>query len=467
MAALGKSYDKIIKGGQVVTADKITVADIGIQGEKVAKIAKHIPEDGAEIIHAKGKMVLPGMIDVHVHLQLPFCGTVSSDDFESGTRGGARGGVTTLIDYAIQDKEKGLFAGFEKRMTEAADKVCVDYSLHGIITQWNDQTADEVKKMVDEGIPSFKMFMIYEKEGWQSDDAALYSALEYTRDLGARILVHAESERVLNILIARHAANLEKVGAYGHVLSRPNFIEAEAIQRAVTWAEASGGTLYIVHMSTGEGADIIRAARERGVNVFAETCPQYLLLNDDVFKDRKTGHLYATCPQIKKKKDNERLWKGLKDGEVSTIATDTCTFKTDQKAMWNGDFRRIPFGMPGVETMWPSIYTHGVRKKRFSLPHAVRLCSTNPAKIMGLFPRKGTIAVGSDADLIVVDPKAHKKIDAQELDTNCDWSPFSGMDMYGFPDITLCRGTVVVRDRKFVGRKGYGRFIPRTPGGKL
>lgn len=464
---MAKAFDKIIKGGQVVTADKTVVADVGIQGEKIAKIAKNIPADGAEVIDAKGKLVMPGMIDAHVHLQLPFCGTVSSDDFESGTRAAARGGVTTVIDYATQDKEKGMYAGFERRMAEARDKVCVDYGLHGIVIQWTDQAASEVKKMIDEGVPTYKMFMIYEKEGWQSDDAAMYAALEYTKDYGAKILVHAESERVLNVLIARYVKQMDKVGAYGHALSRPNFVEAEAIQRAIMWTEASKGTLYIVHMSTGQGADLVKAARERGVDVYAETCPQYLVLNDDVFKDREKGHWFATCPQIKKKADNDRLWKGLKNGEVSTIATDTCTFTTKQKAMWGGDFRRIPFGLPGVETMWPSIYTFGVRKKRFSANHAVRLCSTNPAKIMGLYPRKGDIKVGSDADVVVIDPKFHKKIDYKELDSNCDWSPYQGMDMYGFPDVTLCRGSVVVRNNKFVGRRGYGRFIARKPGGHL
>lgn len=464
---MSKQFDKIIKGGKVVTAEKTVVADIGIKGELVAKIAKYIPQNGAEVIDAKGKLVMPGMIDVHVHLQLPFCGTVSSDDFESGTRAAARGGVTTVIDYATQDKEKGMYAGFERRMEEARDKVCVDYGLHGIVISWSDKAAAEVKKMVDEGVPTYKMFMIYEKEGWQSDDSAMYAALEYTREYGAKILVHAESERVLNVLIERYVKQMDKVGAYGHALSRPNFVEAEAIQRAIMWTENTKGTLYIVHMSTGEGADIVKAAQERGVNVYAETCPQYLVLNDDVFKDKEKGHWYATCPQIKKKKDNERLWKGLRNGEVSTVATDTCTFTTKQKAMWGGDFRRIPFGLPGVETMWPSIYTFGVRKKKFSLNHAVKLCSTNPAKLMGLYPRKGTIAVGSDADVILVDPKFHKKIDYKELDSNCDWSPYQGMDMYGFPDVTFCRGTAVVKGNKFVGRRGYGRFIPRKPGGKL
>ncbi|OGH61915.1 MAG: dihydropyrimidinase, partial [Candidatus Lindowbacteria bacterium RIFCSPLOWO2_02_FULL_62_12] len=445
---MARQFDTIIKGGTVHTGAESKVADVAIKGEKIAKIAKNLSPDGATIIDAAGKLVLPGMIDVHVHLQLPFCGTVSSDDFESGTRAAARGGVTTVIDYATQDKEKGMYAGFERRMAEARDKVAVDYGLHGIVIQWTDQAAAEVKKMIDAGVPTYKMFMIYEKEGWQSDDAAMYAALEYTRDFGAKILVHAESERVLNVLIGRYVKEMDKVGAYGHALSRPNFVEAEAIQRAIMWTEQTGGTLYIVHMSTGEGADLVKAAKSRGVHVYAETCPQYLVLNDEVFKDREKGHWYATCPQIKKKKDNERLWKGLKNGEVSTIATDTCTFTTKQKAMWGGDFRRIPFGLPGVETMWPAIYTFGVRKKKFDVNHAVTLCSTNPAKLMGLHPRKGALAAGSDADVIVIDPKAHKKIDYKELATNCDWSPYQGMDMYGFPETTLCRGAVVVRDHQ-------------------
>jgi len=460
-------FDTIIKDGTVVTASDIFKADVGIIGETIGVIGAELNSSSAtQVIDASGKYVMPGGIDVHVHMQLPFCGTVSADDFFTGTKAAARGGVTTVIDFALQDAKKGLMAGIEARMLEADGKVCVDYSLHSIITKWSDAIGKEMSQSIEFGIPTFKMFMVYEKEGWQSDDAALYSALATTAKNGARICVHAESEKVMSLLIAKYLKEKEKYGAYAHALSRPNFVEEEAVQRAIKWAEATDGRLYIVHMSTGGAVDLIRDARRRGINVYAETCPQYLLLDDEVFKDRKTGHLYATCPQVKKKEDSARLWQGLANDELALISTDTCTFNTEQKAMWQGDFTKIPYGMPGVETLLPSAYTEGVLRNRFDVNHFVRLISTNPAKLMGLYPRKGTLAVGSDADIIILDPKKKKTVDWRELATNCDWSPYQGMEMAGFPETTISRGTVVVRNSEFVGTKGHGRFVKRQPWGE-
>jgi dihydropyrimidinase len=298
-----------------------------------------------------------------------------------------------------------------------------------------------------------------------SDDDALFAALEETAGFGGMVGVHAESVRVLDLLIERYhnKQDMKKYGAYCHVLSRPNFIEAEAIRRAVYWAESTGGKLYIVHMSTAEGADIISEARKRGVNVYAETCPQYLLLDDSVFK-KSNGHLYGTCPQVKKKADSDRLWAGLAAGEISVVATDTCTFDTKQKAMWQGDFTKIPFGLPGVETMLPLMYTYGVGKKRISENRLVQVLCTNPAKLMGLYPEKGTIAVGSDADIVVFDPAKRVALSHKNLQTNCDWSPFEGFKLKGYPDTTISRGKIVARKGKFVGQTGGGRFIKRHVG---
>lgn len=454
-------FDTVIKNGTVYTAVDTYQADIGIRGEKIAAISANLEPDGAKVINAKGKMVIPGGIDVHVHLQLPFCGTVSSDDFYTGTKAAACGGVTTVIDFAGQIKDKGLMAGIKARMAEAEPKVCVDYSLHGMVTGYTDAIGKEYEKCVEFGVPTFKMFMIYRAEGWQSDDAQLFSSLIAAKQANAMILVHAESEAVMNLLIAKYLQEKDKWGAYAHVLSRPNFIEEEAIQRMMKWTEVTQGRAYIVHMSTGEGADLIKLGKEKGININAETCPQYLVLHDEVFKDKKSGHLYATCPQIKKKKDCDRMWKALVDGEVKIVSTDTCTFTTKQKAMWKGDFTKIPFGLPGVETLMPSVYTYGVREGKFSMNHFISLLSTNPAKMMGMFPKKGTIAVGSDADIAIIDPKRKKIIDYHKLATNCDWSPFQGDTMYGFPDITFSRGKIVVNDGKFVGERGHGKFVKR------
>jgi dihydropyrimidinase len=460
-------FSLIVKNGTVVTSADSYKADIGVLDGKVNAIAENLaPNHDTVVVDAKGMYVFPGGIDVHVHLQLPFSGTISADDFENGTKAAACGGVTTVLDFAIQTKGSSIMKAVEARRAEADPKVCIDYSLHAAITDWNPQTRAEIKQVIDYGIPTFKMFMIYKNEGWMSDDGMLLSALEETAKYGGQIGVHAESVFVLDMLVERYAKEKEKWGAYGHTLSRPCYTEEEAIIRAIKWAEVTSGRLYIVHMSTGEGAEAVHAAKERGVNVYAETCPQYLLLNDDVFKE-KNGHLYATCPQVKKPHDNERLWKGLMNNDVQIIATDTCTFDTKQKAAWNGDFRKIPFGMPGVETMIPLMYTEGVGKRGLTVNQLVALTSANPAKLFGMYPQKGTIMIGSDADLVVFNPKKKVTLKATDLQTNCDWSPFEGWNLVGYPTVTISRGRIVARDGKFVGEVGHGRFLQRQPFGKI
>jgi dihydropyrimidinase len=400
-----------------------------------------------------------------VHLELPFCGTVSADDYRSGTRAAARGGVTTIIDFAIPPANGSLSEAADLWMKKAEGKSLIDYTFHICITRWNDHR-DQIKGMVERGFTTFKEFMIYESEGWQSDDRALFGTLEKMKEYGTMLLVHAESSRVLDELIARHHTPelMKKYGARLHRMTRPNFIEAEAIQRAVQWSEATDGQLYIVHMSTAEGADIIRAAQARGVPVIAETCVQYLVLDDSVF-DRPDGHLFACCPQLKKPQDSERLWKGLRTGEVSVISTDTCTFTREQKAMWEGDWTKIPMGMPGLETLMPLTYTHGVLAHRLTLEEMSAKLSTNPAKIMGLYPRKGAIQIGADADIAIIHPTTRHTVSPSTLETNADWSPYEGWDLAGFARTTLSRGEVIVDDYKVVGREGRGRWLPRTSAG--
>lgn len=463
------SLDLVIKGGKVVLPEKSFVADIGIKDEKIVSIKKEIKSNGAHALDAKGLLVFPGAIDAHVHLQLPFCGTVSADGFENGTKAAACGGITTLIDFAIQKKGDSLIKTFEDRRKEADGKVSIDYSLHGGITDWNERTKQEMNDLVKDGNPSFKMFMIYRSQGWMADDGILFQGLEETAKNGGTILVHAESAFVLDLLIEKYHTKemMEKYGAYLHTMARPCFTEYEAIRRAATWAKVTGGRLFIVHMSTSEGAEIVREAKRDGVKIWAETCPQYLLLTDDVYKCKQTGHLYGICPQIKKKHDQVGLWEGLKKGYVDTIGTDTCTFDTKQKAMWGGDFTKIPFGMPGVETMVPTTYTAGVVSGKLKLNRLVELVSTNPAKIFGLYPQKGTIKVGSDADICIFDQNKRVVIDFKNMQTNCDWSPYQGMKLKGYPAVTISRGKVVAKDGKFVGTVGRGRFVKRKPWGKI
>jgi dihydropyrimidinase len=462
--------DTIIQGGRLVTTGGTTRADLGIRGEKIVAIGSGLARthrDGATVIDARGRYVIPGGVDVHVHLELPFCGTVSSDDYDSGTRAAAAGAVTTLIDFAIPYGKETLQQAVDNWQARADGKACIDYSFHLAITNWQRQKKD-IKKMIDQGIPTFKQFMIYEKEGWQSDDAAMYGALETLRDLGGMLCVHAESSRVLDMLIERHhkPAEMRRHGAYLHTITRPNFIEAEAIERAIQWTRATGGRLYIVHMSTGDGADLVKRAQEDGVHVLAETCAQYLVLDDRLFAG-KDGHLYATCPQIKKPRDQKRLWEGLKNGEVCSVSTDTCTFTRKQKAMWKGDWTRIPMGMPGLETLLPIVYTHGVLKRRLTVNQFVDKCCTTPARVMGLYPRKGALQIGADADIAIIHPTKTLRVDWRKMQTNCDWSPFQGWKLAGFAEHTFCRGRQIVNNYKLVGRNGYGQFIPRANPGRV
>jgi dihydropyrimidinase len=464
------AYNTIIANGTVISAQGQEQTDVAIHGEKIAAVGRGLARagtDGAAIIDATGKYVIPGGIDVHVHLELPFCGTVSSDDWNTGTKAAARGGVTTVIDFAIPYGNQSLDDAYHIWLAKAKPKACVDYCFHMAITNW-DRHGPEMEKMVGMGCPTFKEFMIYAAEGWQSDDRAIFNALEKCKKLGGMLLIHAESSRVLDELIARyHTAELmRQYGARLHAMTRPNYIEAEAIQRSITWSEATGGRLYIVHMSTGEGADIVKAAQARGADVYAETCVQYLVLDDSLF-GRPDGHLFACCPQIKKKEDQDRLWRGINTGEVCVISTDTCTFTREQKAMWKGDWTKIPMGLPGLETLLPIVFTKGVLEDRLPLTRFVEKCCTNPAKIMGLYPRKGVLAAGSDADVVIIDPKKKLTVDPRHMAGGADWSPYEGWSLAGFAETTFCRGKKIVENHQFVGSNGWGQWLPREKVGSL
>ncbi len=450
------SFDLVITNGQVLgtgSADPNGVrCDVAVAGGLIVAVGPDLVGSAKRVVDAAGRVVMPGGVDVHVHLELPFCGTTSSDDWTSGTRAAACGGVTTVIDFAIPQGAETLAEAFANWSSKARDQACVDYAFHLAITNW-ERHGPEMAAMVARGCPTFKEFMIYAAEGWQADDRVIFNTLERARELGAMLLVHAESSQVLDELVGRyHTPELmARYGAKLHAMTRPDFIEAEAIQRAVTWAEATGGRLYVVHMSTARGAEIIKDAQRRGVPVVAETCAQYLVLDDSVFEG-PDGHLFACCPQVKKVTDQERLWQGLVDGEVSVVSTDTCTFTREQKARWNGDWTQIPMGLPGVETLIPLVYTHGVQTGRISRQRLAEVCSTNPAKAMGLYPRKGAIAAGSDADLVLIDPDRAVVVDHAAMETNADWSPYQGWTLTGFAESTFSRGRQVV-DRVPIRRR--------------
>lgn len=482
------AYDTLIVGGTVHTAERSFAGEIGLIGETIAAVGSPgtLDRRGAKgLIDAAGMDVIPGCLDVHVHLALPFCGTVSCDDFESGSRAAACGCVTTVIDFAIPGEGESLADADAAWHAKARGKSHVDYAWHLAITK--KRHLAEIPAMIGRGRPTFKQFMIYESEGWNADDAMMIAALEQMRAHGGMLLVHAESARALDLLIERHhtPGMMREHGARLHRMTRPNYIEAEAIERAIRWSRETGGPLYVVHMSTGEGADLVRAARGRGVPVIAETCVQYLCLDDAVF-DRDDGHLFACCPQVKKPADVERLWRGLggvggsggeSGGEVSVVSTDTCSFTREQKAMWRtpegyGDWTKIPMGLPGLDTMVPIMYTLGVRGGRITMNDLVRLCATSPARVMGLGTRKGDIAPGFDADLAIIDPSRTIEIVPQgrekpaTIQSRCDWSPYEGWRLGGFARTTIVRGSVVVDDHRVVAETGSGRFIERAGVGR-
>ncbi len=454
--------DMIIQNGIVVTESHCFPADIRISNGKIAQLEAKITDiSHAEVIQASGKYIFPGIIDAHVHCELPMAGTLSSDDFVNGTKAAACGGVTTILDFSTQCKGQSLLASIQDRISKANGRVCIDYGLHAGITDWN-LAQHEFAQAVQMGITSFKMFMAYRDRGLMSEDDALFSALEQSKKLGCVIAVHAESAVVMELLISRYHQERAHYGIMAHVLSRPDIIEIEAIQRAISWAELSGGTLYIVHTSTGRGSFAIRDARARGVKVYCETCPQYLALDESVFA-RPDGHLFSSCPQIKSFENQQQLWQSLVNGDVHVVATDHCVFTKEQKNRWNNDFTKLPFGLPGVETLLPILYSTGVHSHKISLQHLVSLLCTNPAKIYGLYPQKGTIQIGSDADLVIFDPAHVWTLDYHNLQTNCDWSPYQGMNLTGFPSTTISRGKIIAQNGKFIGEIGYGRFLPRGP----
>jgi dihydropyrimidinase len=370
------------------------------------------------------------------------------------------------LDFAIQKPGDTLAETIKKRKEEADGDVFVDYGLHGGIAKWTDKIKAEIGPMCRDGVTTFKMFMIYRNEGWLSTDPMIIDALEETKKHGGMVQVHAESVDLIDSLHESHSseAEMKEHGAYLHTMTRPNATEYEAVQRAITWSEYTGGHLYFVHLSTKESASMVNDARKKGINVVGETCPQYLLLDDSLFAG-ENGHYYATCPQLKKPEDGVGLWKGLDNKTLSVVGTDTCTFNTEQKALWEGDYRKIPMGMPGSELMIPLLYNDGVREGRVSLNRMVEVSSTNPAKVFGMYPKKGALLPGSDADILIFDTEKEVTVDFKNMETNCDWSPYQGKKLKGYPHMTILRGKVVAEDGKCVGEQGYGEFIKRGASG--
>jgi len=452
----------LIKNGTIVTATDKYKGDVYIEGEKISQIGMSLELSADEIIDAEGMYIIPGGIDVHTHMELPFGGTVSSDDFETGTIAAAHGGTTTIVDFAVQDHGEPMRKAWETWMAKAEGKAAIDYGFHMIMREFNQDLSKEMGDLVREGVTSFKMFMAYPGV-FMSDDAAIFQAMRRSGEVGATICMHAENGGVIDVLV-KEALAKGNTGPVYHALTRPALAEAEATHRAIALAEMADVPVYIVHLSAAEALVKVTEARDRGLQAYAETCPQYLFLSHENYEEEDfAGAKYVMSPPLRAKEKQNDLWRGLAGNDLQLVATDHCPFCMNEKALGKDDFSKIPNGAPGVETRMSLLYDGGVRTGRISLNRWVEITSTAPAKIFGMFPQKGTIAPGTDADIVVFDPEAKTVLSAKTLHMNCDYNPYEGRAIQGQSKTVFSRGRVVVKDGIFVGKSGAGRFLRRSP----
>lgn len=454
----------LITNGRIVTAVDDYRADILIDGEAIAMIGRDLKSVVGEVdrtIDASGKLVIPGGIDPHTHMDLPFGGTSSSDDFETGTRAAAFGGTTTIIDFAVQYHGQALNEALDVWFAKAQGKASIDYGFHLIVTDLPDTRLPELKGMIDQGVSSFKLFMAYPGV-FLVDDGTIFKAMTEAGNHGGLICMHAENGVIIDVLVKRALAE-GRTGPKYHALTRPTKAEAEGVHRAIAIAEMAGSPVYIVHLSCNDALREVQAARDLGLPAFAETCPQYLLLDYSLYEqDGFEGAKYVMTPPLRDRENQEQLWRGLRGDDLQVISTDHCPFCfREQKELGIDDFSKIPNGGPGVENRMGLIYHHGVAAGRIGLNRFVELTSTAAAKIFGLFPRKGTIAVGSDADLVIFDPGREQTISAATHHMRVDYSAYEGWKIKGVTETVLSRGSVIVENGEWKGRAGDGRFLKR------
>ena len=451
----------LIKYGTIVTATDEYRGDVFIDGETISTIGTALDMPADRVIDATGKYLFPGGIDVHTHLDMPFGGATSADDFESGTIAAAHGGTTTVVDFAIQYKGQTLHHAWDTWAKKAEGKAAIDYGFHMIITELTDQVEQEMDALVSGGVTSFKLFMAYPGV-FMLDDASIFRALLRTGKNGGTICMHAENGGVIDVLVKKALAEGKTAPKY-HALTRPARAEAEATHRAIALAEIANVPIYIVHLSAAEALEMVTEARDRGLPAYAETCPQYLFLSYDNYEDPGfEGSKYVMSPPLRSKDTQDRLWRGLAFNDLQAISTDHCPFCMKEKALGETDFSKIPNGAPGIETRMSLVYDGGVRSGRISRNRFVELTSTSPAKIFGLFPRKGTIAPGSDADIVVFDPEKKIRLGVKTLHMKVDYNPYEGREVTGATDTVVSRGRVIIDGGKFTGRAGAGSFLKRS-----
>jgi len=455
----------LIQNGTVVTARETRQADVLIEDGVIKEVRAGIPADSARVIDARGMYVIPGGIDAHTHLDMPFGGTTSSDDFETGTRAAAFGGTTSIVDFAIQARGTRMREALDTWWKKAEARAVIDYGLHMIVTDLAGAGLEDMDELVGEGVASFKLFMAYPNV-LMVDDATIFRALSQTAKNGALICMHAENGSVIDVIVARALAEGKRAPIY-HALTRPPRAEAEAVHRAIAMAEIAGAPVYIVHLSSEDALNQVREARDRGVPAFAETCPQYLLLSiEELERPGFEGAKYVFTPPLRPRKHLPKLWDGLKHDHLQVVSTDHCPFCfKDQKALGKDDFTKIPNGGPGIENRMQLIYHHGVNAGKLTLNRFVEITSTAPARIFGMYPKKGEIAPGSDADLVIWDPNAVYTIRAETHHMRVDYSMFEGFEVRGNARTVFSRGEVVVEGGAFLGKPGRGQYLKRMARG--
>lgn len=453
----------LIEDGTIVTAGSTYKGSILIEDGQIVQIGRKLDVEDAERVEASGKYVFPGGIDVHTHIDTPFGAYTTVDDWRAGTIAAACGGTTTVVDFALQAKGQSLREAIDGWHAKAEDKAVIDYGFHAMIYDLTKSVQQEIPGVIEEGIPSFKVFMAY-KGLVQADDETLFRTMMTAREYGGLTMVHAENGDAIVVLQEMFAAE-DKMAPKYWAYSRPPELEGEATHRAIVLAGLAKAPLYIVHMTASQAVEALSVARSRGQAVYAETCPQYLMLSVDKLKQpTKEAAKYVCAPPLRSAEHQEPLWQALGNGTLQAVGTDHSAWTINgQKDQDLDDFRKIINGMPGVEERLFILYTYGVLKNRMSLNRFVEVTSTMPAKLFGLYPRKGDIAVGSDADLVVWDPDVEWTLTVDKMHSNCDYCTYEGLDVQGYPSLVLSRGNVIVRDREFVGKVGAGQFLERAP----
>jgi dihydropyrimidinase len=452
----------LIEGGRIVTGGDDYVADVYVEDETITTIGESLDVEADRVIDAAGMYVLPGCIDPHTHLDMPFGGTVTIDDYLSGQVSAAFGGTTCHVDFAIQSKGQSIAAGIEEWHAKAKDKAVIDYGFHIIVTDLNEATFEELETLPDQGVTSYKLMMAY-KDVLMVDDATLFKVMQLATRTGALVMVHAENGDAIDVLVKEALADGNTEPRW-HALTRPPELEGEATNRAIQLAHIAGCPLYVVHVTCKEAVDPIKAARDKGWPVWGETCTQYFFV-DQTFLDKPDfeGAKYVYSPPARHKANQDVLWNAVRTNALSAISTDHCAFLFDgQKTLGKDDFSKIPNGGPGLEDRLAMIHHFGVNEGRISLNRMVELLATNPAKLFGLYPRKGTIAAGSDADIVVLNPEKELTISAATSHSKSDYNLYEGTQVVGAPEIVLSRGQILVEDGELHVAPGVGRFVERA-----